>query len=263
MALETSKTTERNQLKNAEAFRKLHTPGNPLILYNIWDAGSARVVANCGVKALATSSWAVAKAHGFDDGEQIPFELAMQNLRRIVAVVDLPVSVDVESGYGAKPQQVGESISLAIASGAVGCNLEDRVPATGAVRDAIAQAERIREARQAANAAGFPFFINARCDLFFQGDAVPHDQELLEKVVERAQVYSESGGDGLFVPGLTAVPLISELAKRSPIPLNILADSATSLQMLVDSGVARISYGATPYAEVLGALERATRAVVS
>lgn len=261
MAAKTSNLTERNQLKNAEAFRRLHMPGKPLVLYNVWDAGSARVVASSGTKAIATSSWAVAKAHGFNDGEQIPFELAMQNLRRIVEAVDLPVSVDLESGYGEDPEKVAKSISLAVEAGAVGCNLEDRIPATGAVRDAIAQADRIRSARQAAKAANIPFFINARCDLFFQGDSVPHDQALLEKAVERAHVYTEAGADGLFVPGLTTISLISELVKRSPVPLNILADTTTSVRILADNGVARVSYGATPYVEVLGALERAARVV--
>ena len=186
----------------------------------------------------------------------------MENLRRIVGAVDLPVSVDLESGYGDEPEKVAKTITLAVEAGAVGCNLEDRVPVTGAVRDAIAQADRIRNARQAAKAAGIPFFINARCDLFFQGESVPHDQELLEKVVERAHVYKEAGADGLFVPGLTTISLIAERGKRSPVPLNILADSATSIQMLADNGVARVSYGATPYVEVIGALERAARAVV-
>jgi 2-methylisocitrate lyase-like PEP mutase family enzyme len=260
MTSEASKTTKRSQLEQAGTFRKLHTPGRPLVLYNAWDAGSARVIADAGAEAIATSSWAVAKAHGFDDGEQIPFELAIQNLRRIVGAVDLAVSVDLESGYGDEPEKVAKTITLAVEAGAVGCNLEDRVPVTGAVRDAIAQADRIRNARQAAKAAGIPFFINARCDLFFQGESVPHDQELLEKVVERAHVYKEAGADGLFVPGLTTISFISELTKKSPLPVNILAAGETSLQALADNGVSRVSYGATPYREVLNGLEQAAKA---
>ena len=93
-----------------EAFRKLHVPGNPIILYNIWDAGSAQAVAKSGAKAIATSSWAVAKAHGFNDGEQFPYELAIQNLRQIVEAVELPVTFDLESGYGEDPKEVEKSI---------------------------------------------------------------------------------------------------------------------------------------------------------
>lgn len=249
---------KQSQLKKAEAFRRLHIPGNPIVLYNVWDAGSAQAVANAGAEAIATSSWAVAKAHGFEDGERIPFELAIQNLRRIVGAVDLPVSVDLERGYGDGPDKVAESISLAIEAGAIGCNLEDSVPVTLEVRGIDAQVDRIRSARKIADSTGIPFFINARCDLFFYGgDSVPHDDELLAKVVDRAHAYARAGANGLFVPGLTTISLISQLAKKSPIPLNILVDSRASVQILADNGVSRISYGATPYAEMFGALERA------
>jgi 2-methylisocitrate lyase-like PEP mutase family enzyme len=118
----------------------------------------------------------------------------MQNLRRIVEAVELPVTVDLESGYGDKASQAAKSVSLAIEAGAVGCNLEDSVPATGAVRDIATQVDRVREARKAAEASNESFFINARCDLLFQtGDSVPHDEELLAKAVERAQAYAKRG----------------------------------------------------------------------
>ena len=244
-----------------EVFRKLHVPGTPLILYNIWDAGSARAVARSGARAIATSSWAVAKAHGFEDGEQIPYELALQSLRRVVEAVDLPVSFDLESAYGENPKEVEKNFSLAISAGAVGCNFEDSVPGTGTIRDIATQVGRIRAARRASDAADVEFFINARCDLFFQGASVKHDEDLLAKVVDRASAYAEAGADGLFVPGLTTISLISQLVKRSQIPINILADSSTSVQMLADNGVSRVSYGAGPYIEALNALEQAARAV--
>jgi 2-methylisocitrate lyase-like PEP mutase family enzyme len=261
MADKVSDVARNNQLKKVEAFQQLHVPGTPLILYNIWDAGSAQAVAKSGAKAVATSSWAVARAQGFQDGEQIPFDLALENLRRIVLAVDVPVSVDLESGYGEEPERVARCISRAIDAGAVGCNLEDSIPATGALRDTATQVERIRAARKAAELAGVPFFINARCDLFFQGDAVPRDQQLLLQTVDRARAYADAGADGLFVPGLTTISLISELAKKSPIPLNILADATTSVQILADNGVARVSYGAAPYIQTIGALEQAARTV--
>jgi len=247
------------QLDKIEAFRQLHVPGAPIVLYNIWDAGSAQAVAKSGARAIATSSWAVAKAHGFEDGEHFPYNLAIQNLREIVDAVELPVTFDLESGYGEEPDKVGESISLAINAGAVGCNFEDSVPADGSIRDLATQVARIQGARRAADTASVPFFINARCDLFFQGDSVPHDEELLTKVVDRAHAYAEAGADGLFVPGLATISLISQLAKESPIPLNILANSSISLQVLADNGVARVSYGATPYIDALNVLEQAAR----
>ena len=108
--------SKRNLVEKIQSFRKLHVPGKPIILYNIWDAGSAQAVAKSGAKAIATSSWAVAKAHGFEDGEQFPYELAIQNLRQIVEAVELPVTFDLESGYGKNPEEVGKSISFAIES---------------------------------------------------------------------------------------------------------------------------------------------------
>lgn len=249
------------QVESAERFRLLHVPGNPVILYNVWDAGSAQAVAKSGARAIATSSWAVAKAHGFEDGEQFPYELAVQNLRQIAGAVELPVTFDLESGYGERPEDVAKNILLAIDTGAVGCNFEDSIPGSGKIRDTGTQAARIRGARKASEAANLPFFINARCDLFFQGPSVTQDEALLAEVVERALAYAEAGADGLFVPGLATISLISRLAKKSPIPVNILADPSASLQMLADNGVARVSYGASPYAEALVALERAARAV--
>lgn len=261
MAATVSNVGKQSQLKKAELFRRLHIPGNPIVLYNVWDAGSAQAVANAGAKAIATSSWAVAKAHGFEDGERIPFELAIQNLRRIVGAVDVPVTVDLERGYGDEPEKVAKSISIAIEAGAIGCNLEDSGPVTLEVRDTEAQVNRIRSARKIADSTGIPFFINARCDLFFYGgDSVPHDDALLAKVVDRAHAYAQAGANGLFVPGLATISLISQLAKKSPIPLNILVDSRASVRTLADSGVSRISYGTTPYVEMFGALEKAARA---
>lgn len=245
------------QLDKIKEFRGLHVAGNPLVLYNIWDAGSAQAVAKSGAKAIATSSWAVARAHGFDDGERLPYKLAIENLKQIVDVTELPVTFDLESGYGEEPDKVGESITLAIETGAVGCNFEDSVPGNGTVRDIATQVARIRGARKASETANVPFFINARCDLFFQGPSVVHDEKLLAAVIERAVAYAEAGADGLFVPGLATISLISHLAKESPLPLNILADSSTSLQILADNGVSRVSYGASPYIELLHALERA------
>src|SRR6266481_370655 len=133
-----------DQTRKAEQFRALHIPGRPLVLFNIWDAGSAKAVAAGGAKAIATGSWPVANANGFADGERIPLALAIDNLRRIVGATDLPVTVDLESGYGDAPEVVGETIALAIDAGAVGRNLEDSFPANGRLRETVDQGDRIR-----------------------------------------------------------------------------------------------------------------------
>jgi 2-methylisocitrate lyase-like PEP mutase family enzyme len=189
-----------DQTRKAEQFRALHVPGKPLVLFNIWDAGSAKAVATGGAKAIATGSWSVADANGFADGEQVPLTLAIYNLRRIVGATDLPVTVDLESGYGDAPEVVGESVALVINAGAVGCNLEDSFPANGKLRETVDQAARIRRARRMADAANIRFFINARTDIFFQRPPEQHNEAMVVAAVERAHAYAEAGADGLFTP---------------------------------------------------------------
>lgn len=243
------------QSQKAEQFRALHVPGTPLVLFNIWDAGSAKAIAKTGAKALATSSWSVADANGFADGERTPLNLVIDNLRRIVDATDLPVTCDLESGYGQAPEAVGATIALAINAGAIGCNLEDSFPVTGKLRETTDQAERIRHARRKADASGPHFFINARSDVFFQRAADQHDESTVSQAIGRAQAYAEAGADGLFVPGLADINLIARLAKESPLPVNIMvSDTTPPVRVLADHGVARVSYGPRPYLLAMKAL---------
>jgi 2-methylisocitrate lyase-like PEP mutase family enzyme len=249
-----------DQTRKAEQFRGLHIPGKPLVLFNIWDAGSARAVARAGAKAIATGSWSVANANGFADGEHIPFAFAIDNLRRIVAATDLPVTIDLESGYGDTSEAVGETVRLAIEAGAVGCNLEDSFPANGKLRETVDQVDRIRRARQAADAANIRFFINARTDIFFQRPPEQHDDVMVAEAIDRGRAYAEAGADGLFAPGLADITLIARLADVSPLPLNIMVGDATPpVRALAEHGVARVSHGPRPYLMVMKALEEAAR----
>jgi len=249
-----------DQAGRAEQFRTLHVPGKPLVLFNIWDAGGARAVAAAGVKAIATGSWSVANANGFADGERLPRTLAIDNLRRIVGVTDLPVTVDLESGYGDAPSVVGQTVRLAIDAGAVGCNLEDSFPANGTLRETIEQGDRIRRARQIADAAHIRFFINARTDVFFQRPPEQHDETMLIEAIERARAYATAGADGLFAPGLVDITLIARLAAASSLPLNIMVGDATPpLRALAAQGVARVSHGPGPYLLAMRALAEAAR----
>jgi 2-methylisocitrate lyase-like PEP mutase family enzyme len=150
------------QKRKAETFRNLHIRGNPIVLFNAWDAGSAKAVAEGGAKAIATSSWSVAAANGFVDGERIPLDLAINNLRRVASAVEVPVTVDLESGYGDAPNAVGMIVRMAIEVCAAGCNLEDSFPANGELRKPCDQVDRIACARQVADEANTRFFINAR-----------------------------------------------------------------------------------------------------
>jgi 2-methylisocitrate lyase-like PEP mutase family enzyme len=245
-----------DQRTKAEQFRALHVPGKPFVLFNIWDPGSAKAVTAAGAKAIATGSWSVANAHGFTDGEHIPLALVIDNLRRIVDATSLPVTIDLESGYGDTPQAVAEAIGKVIDAGAVGCNLEDSFPGDGKLRGTADQCARIRAARQIANENNFHFFINARTDVFFQGSAEQHDQAMAAQAIERAHAYADAGADGIFAPGVTNIDLIARLAKEASLPLNIMVEDATpSIRMLADHGVARVSHGPRPYISVMKTLQ--------
>lgn len=232
----------------ANAFHALHVRGQPLVLFNAWDAGSAIAIADAGAKAIATGSWSVAAANGYADGERLPFAFAMDNLRRIVAAVALPVTVDLESGYGDAPEAVNAAVVAALDAGAVGCNLEDSFPTDGRLRDMADQVQRLAAARHAADAAGVAMFINARTDVFFQKPADAHDMAMVDHALERARAYADAGASGLFVPGLVADELIARVVEASPLPVNIMAmPGVPDRRRLAELGVARVSHGPGPY----------------
>ena len=243
------------QREQAEHFARLHVKGEPLILVNIWDAGSAKVVAQGGAKALATGSWSVAAAHGFEDGEQLPLELMLANLGRIVASVNLPVSADIEGGYGRDPDEVAETVKRVIEVGAVGINLEDQVIGGEGRYSVAEQCRRLRAARGVADEAGIPLFINARADVYLQTDPEEHSDAHLDEAVERLRAYAEAGANGFFAPGLRDPEVIRALCEQFPLPVNImLTDDTPTPKELATLGVARVSYGPLPYRRVMGML---------
>ncbi|MBM1172554.1 isocitrate lyase/PEP mutase family protein [Microvirga arabica] len=251
-----------NKSNLAESFRSLHVPGRPLVLFNVWDAGSAKAVAAGGAQAIATGSWSVAAANGFRDGEQISLDLCLANLQTLAGAVDLPVTVDLESGYGADPSAVRVTVARALEAGAVGCNLEDSFPENGTLREAADQTARLKAARAAADALGIPAFLNARTDVFFQVGPAQHDQSMVEVALERGRTYADAGANGLFVPGLVDERLIGRLVEGSPLPVNIMVGEKTPpTSRLSELGVARISHGPGPYLLAMRALENAARAV--
>ena len=248
--------------QKADRFQRLHQPGRPLVLCNVWDAGSAKAVEAAGAAALATSSWSVAAANGYKDGEQLPRETLLATVRAIARCTRLPLSIDIESGYGPDPADVRRTVELTIEAGAIGCNLEDSYPADGSLRSIPEQVERIRQARKSAEAAGIDYFINARCDLFFTKAADENPESLIKAAIERATAYGDAGATGFFVPGLAREDLISELAGRKILPINImLGDMAAPTDTFSKLGVARISYGPAPYLAAMKALGDLARKV--
>ncbi|WP_417452441.1 isocitrate lyase/PEP mutase family protein [Kiloniella sp.] len=234
--------------EKAENFRNLHEKGNPLVLYNIWDPGTAKIAASSGAPAIATGSWSVAEAFGFPDGEKLPRNLAMENINRICNSVDIPVSMDLEAGYGRSPEQVAQSVILAGQNSAVGVNFEDQIIDGKGLYSIEDQVARVAAAKKASNTLDVPIFINARTDIFLQASEVDDQKELLQEVITRGQAYADAGADGFFVPALTDACLIRELCDTCPLPINIMMMSGCpSVSELANLGVARISHGPGPF----------------
>jgi 2-methylisocitrate lyase-like PEP mutase family enzyme len=242
-----------------QTFAALHVPGDPVILYNIWDVGSAQAVVAGGAKALATGSHPVADANGFADGQGVPIDLALANAERIVRAVELPLSVDFESAYSTDPQEGAANVVRLAATGAVGCNFEDQVIGGEGVHPLDLQCRRIRAIREAV---GANFFINARTDLFLKTDT--YEDALVDQVVERGTAFADAGASGFFVPRLADARQVERVVREVPLPLNLIAfPSAPPKAEWASAGVARISHGPFPHRALMKQLEEAARAAIA
>jgi 2-methylisocitrate lyase-like PEP mutase family enzyme len=253
----------KDQAARADAFRRLHVAGDPVVIFNAWDAGSAQAVAKAGARAIGTGSWSVAAAHGYADGEKMPLALAIANLERIVAAVDLPVSIDLEAGYGPRPEDVAHSVTLAIRAGAIGINLEDGLADEHGIRGVDDQVARIRAARAAAERLSVPLFINARTDFFLQADPARHDASLAA-AKDRAAAYAAAGASGLFVPCIVEAEHIREVCAATALPVNVMMmPSLPPRAELARLGVARISHGPGPYRAAMQFVEQTAREAIA
>lgn len=242
-----------NQAKKAQYFASLHKKGAPILLYNAWDSGSAVTIQGAGAKAIATSSWSVADAQGYEDGEQIPRELVEQIVARIAATVDVPVTVDFEGGYSDDNKRLRANVARLIDLGVIGINFEDQIVARGELYSVRRQAGRIAAIRQVADQKGVPFFINARTDVFLQGRV---SRKSMRDAVERAVVYASAGASGFFIPGLADLTAIAQVAREVQLPVNVeISDGMPSISRLIKAGVSRISHGLVPYMKAMTALE--------
>jgi len=217
-------------------FRRLHEPGQLLLLANAWDAGSARLIESCGASAIATTSAGLAWSRGYPDGDALPAGVLAAAVAEIARVLTVPLSVDVEGGYSSDPRAVGEVVSAVIDAGAVGINIEDGSAPPDALRAKIAAA------RTAASRAGVALFINARTDVYLRGLVPAAGREA--ETIARAAAYSESGCDGVFVPGLVDAQAIGTIAAAIAAPLNVmLLPSLPPLARMRELGVRRVSAG--------------------
>ncbi|MEO7365709.1 MAG: isocitrate lyase/phosphoenolpyruvate mutase family protein [Sphingomicrobium sp.] len=243
-----------------EKFRDLHVPGDPLTLFNVWDAGSAAAVAKSGTKAIATSSASVAAANGFGDGQEVPMAFALANAERIVGSVELPVTVDFEGGYAAAPGEVAENVALLAATGAIGCNFEDQIVGGDGLWPVGEHCKRLNAVR---SEVGDAFFINARTDIFLQAKPDAHDAAAADAAIERAIAYARAGASGFFIPGLADLKLVERIAKASPLPVNAmwLPGGPTDAQW-ASAGIARISHGPFPQMALMKNFEEMARAAI-
>lgn len=241
-----------------ETFEALHAPGNPVVLYNIWDAGSALAVVEAGAKALATGSHPVADANGWPDGQKVPMDFVFANARRIVGAVDVPVTIDFESAYSNDPQEGADNVQRLAETGAVGCNFEDQIIGGEGLHPLDLQVRRISAIRQAV---GSNFFINARTDLFLK--TTTYDHALIDQVVERGKAFAEAGASGFFVPRLADPAQIERVVREVPLPLNVIAfPGAPDKKVWADAGVARISHGPFPHKALMATLTEMAKAAI-
>jgi 2-methylisocitrate lyase-like PEP mutase family enzyme len=248
------KEIEMRQSQSGADFAALHVKGAPLLLYNAWDAGSAKSVADAGAKAIATSSWAVAEAQGYRDGEGIPVGLVEQIIARIVATIKLPVTVDFEGGYSEDDDALAENVSRILDLGVVGVNFEDRVVKGVGLHAIDRQARRIAAIRKAADKKGVNLFINARTDLFLSQLGDP--PKYIGDALARANAYASAGASGFFIPGLQDDALIGRICDGTALPVNVMImEGVPSTKRLTEIGVARISYGPIPYVRAMEALK--------
>ena len=238
-----------------DTFAALHVPGDPVVLYNIWDPGSAIAVAGAGARALATGSHPVGDASGFGDGEKVPLDFVLDNVRRIVAATELPLSVDFEGAYSTDPEEGAANVRRLKDAGAVGCNFEDQVIGGEGVHPLDHQVRRIEAIRRAV---GDEFFINARTDLFIK--VSEHDDRLVEEVITRGRAFADAGASGFFVPRLAEASQIERIIGEVPLPLNVIAfPGAPSKSEWASAGVARISHGPFPFRKLMEQLAENAR----
>lgn len=247
-----------SQNTKAEQLLQLHQKGASLLLPNAWDSASALLFEKAGFPAIGSTSMGVAFAHGYPDGQQISREEMMQVIARMAAVVQVPVTADIEAGYGPTVEDVAQTIREVIKAGAVGVNLEDSTGVFQPLYSVEEQVQRIAAAREEAGRAGISLVINARTDtyLFRIGDETTR----MENTINRARAYLEAGANSVFVPGVTDPSLIQVLVREIPGPLNIMVGpGAPSAPELFKLGVARVSIGGAAMLATMGVVRDIAR----
>ncbi len=249
--------------QKAEKLRALHRGGRPLILVNAWDAATARIFEKAGSAAIATTSAGIAFSCGYPDGERIPLDRMLEVVGRISRAVSVPVTADMEAGYGASPEELHRAVSGVLEAGAVGLNLEDGSEAPGgALADLPLQLEKIRAVKEAAGRHGVPIVLNARTDVYL--DRIGPEGGWFEETIRRGEAYRDAGADCVFIPGVTDPAVIGALARRLACPINVLAVAGSpSIGELASLGVARVSLGSGPVRAALSLMQHLAHEVLT
>jgi 2-methylisocitrate lyase-like PEP mutase family enzyme len=252
----------KTQQQYAETFHSLHMKGDLLALFNAWDVATAKAIAKAS-PAVATSSGAVASAFGYADGEDAPFDMVEGLVSRMTAAVRVPVSIDLEAGYGDTPDAAAKSAARILKAGAIGINIEDGL--SRGKRQLVSteqHAAKIKAVRDTGQKLGIRLFINARTDPFLLKFGSP--DECLNEAASRAKAYADAGADGIFVPGLTDLALIEKFVQLTPLPVNIMVTQGVpEIRDLARAGVRRVSLGPWPMMAAMRVIGQAAAAVAA
>lgn len=245
------------QIEQAYAFRAMHDRQKVLLLPNCWDAASARLLVQRGFSAIATTSAGVAWSLGYPDGERAPLAEVLAAIARITRVAGVPVTADIETGYGEAPADVAATVQAVIGAGVVGINIEDGMPGHGPLRDTVDASARVRAARSAAHASGVPIVINARVDHWMQHDDAEPSARLTD-AVDRAKVYLTAGADCIYPIGLSDADTLAALVRAIDAPINVAAGPGMpDLAELARLGVTRVTTATRLATLALAAIDRA------
>lgn len=246
----------RTQKEKAQGFRKLHVVGDIFVLANAWDVASARIFEQAGFAAIGTTSAGIALSLGYPDGQKIGRDEMLQVAARIARSVSIPVTIDVEAGYGETPAGVADTAMAAVAAGGIGLNLEDSTKGDEKdLYDTGKQTRKITAIRKVADSLGVPLVINARTDalLHAKGDKTAR----LKEAISRGKAFREAGADCVFPVGAIDAPTISEIVRQVDCPINILATNGVPpIAELKRLGVRRVSVGSGPARATLGLVRR-------
>jgi 2-methylisocitrate lyase-like PEP mutase family enzyme len=248
-------TSQHQQTEKAVAFRALHSGSEILLLPNVWDVASARIIEAAGFAAIATTSAGVAFSLGYPDGQKIPKEEMFAAVARIAKAVNVPVTADVESGYGNSPEAAADTARAVIAAGAVGMNLEDAEETAPPLVDLTLQLEKIKAVREAAAALHVSLVLNARTDVYLLQVGEPASR--YDEALRRMSAFRDAGADCVFVPGIGDAATIGRFVSDLRCPVNILAGPGSPpIPELRKLGVARVSLGSSTMRASLGVLRR-------